>query len=71
MKIFVIELCTLVDMESSLQINLFLKPTAIHATHPGLSGTVPDLDTLSWRPGKLEIVEEILKNKVDRFSKTN
>ena len=31
----------------------------IHAIRPGLSGTVPDFDTLSWRPGNYEIVPEI------------
>ena len=28
---------------------------------------IQNFDTLSWRPGKYEIVPEILKNKVDRF----
>ena len=37
----------------------------IHAICPGLARTVPDFDTLSRRPGKYEIVPEILKNKVD------
>ena len=31
----------------------------IHAIRPGLSGTVPDFDTLSRRPGNYEIVPEI------------
>ena len=34
---------------------------------PGLSGTVLDFGTFSLRPGKYEIVLEILKNKVDQF----
>ena len=33
----------------------------IHAIRPGLSGTVPDFDTLSRRPGNYEIVPEIPK----------
>ena len=32
---------------------------SIHAISPGLSGTVPDFDTLSWHPGNYEIVPEI------------
>ena len=32
---------------------------AIHAIRPGLSGTIPDFDTLSQRPGNYEIVPEI------------
>ena len=43
----------------------------IRAIRPGLSRTVQDFDTLSRRPGKYEIAPEILKNKVDRFFKTN
>ena len=31
----------------------------IHAIRPGLSGTVPDFDTLSRRHGNYEIVPEI------------
>ena len=31
----------------------------IHAIRPGLSGTVPDFDTLSRHPGNYEIVPEI------------
>ena len=31
----------------------------IHAICPGLSGTLPDFDTLSRRPQKYEIVPEI------------
>ena len=43
---------------------------SIHAIRLGLSGTVPDFDTLSWHPGNYEIVPEIKKNKVNRFFKT-
>ena len=32
---------------------------SIHAIRPGLSGTVPDFDTLSRCPGNYEIVPEI------------
>ena len=35
----------------------------IHAILLGLSGTVPDFDTLSRRPGNYEIVPEIKKKK--------
>ena len=31
----------------------------IHAIRPGLSGTVPDFDTLSQHPGNYKIVPEI------------
>ena len=34
-------------------------PFGIHAIRPGLSGTVLDFDTLSWRPRNYEIVPEI------------
>ena len=40
---------------------------SIHPIRPKLSGTVPDVDTLSWHPGKYEIVQKIEKSKVDRF----
>ena len=34
---------------------------------PGFSGTVPDFDTLSRRPGNYEIVPEIQKIKSTNF----
>ena len=42
---------------------IYLLDLNIHAIRPGLSGTVPDFDTLSRRPGNYEIVPEIKKIK--------
>ena len=39
----------------------------IHAIRPGLSGTVPDFNILSWHPRKYEIVLAISKIKSTNF----
>ena len=47
------------DYNSKLDENGGKLSKRIHAIRPGLSGTVPDFDTLSQRPGNYEIVPEI------------